>query len=288
MEHLTDVGRGDWLVRRAGAWSTIGGVVGTGFTACARVLHPVTAHRDDRGTTDRWGDHPVLETATWRWADVAARTGGTVDARTRWDRLTGLDDESDLPFPDGWRAEPPQEGWLDPSVLAVLFGHLATATSTPDDLVAGIWDGWGDLNGSGTLVVGWQRSDDEPGPTHAERVAMQADADQRIARHRADQDALVAALAGPRLQWPLRDLVCFATDASELADPTWTDRATVGDGHPMRHTPQLLWPEDRAWAMATEIDLDSTLVAGSRALVEAILDDPRLEAFEVHEDDSLS
>ncbi|MGD3261516.1 hypothetical protein QT366_22670, partial [Xanthomonas citri pv. citri] len=81
---------------------------------------------------------------------------------------------------------------------------------------------------------------------------------------------------------------CFATSASELADPTWTDRATVGDGPPMRHTPQLLGPEDRAWAMATEIDLDSTMVAGSRALVEAIRDVPRLEAIEVHEDDPLS
>jgi len=43
-------------------------------------------------------------------------------------------------------------------------------------------------------------------------------------------------------------------------------------------SPNLFWPSDRAWCVATEIDLDSTYVGGSRALVEAILADGRLES----------
>lgn len=162
MEQTSDVARGDWLVARAGAWGTIGGVAGTGFEAYARVLHPVPAHREDRTATDQWGDHPVLETTTWRWANVAARTGGTLDPTTRWSLVTGVDDESDVSFPDGWRIGPPDEGRLDPEVLAVLVGHLAAATSTPEDLVAAVWDGWGDLNGSSTMVVAWQSVEGEP------------------------------------------------------------------------------------------------------------------------------
>ena len=36
-------------------------------------------------------------------------------------------------------------------------------------------------------------------------------------------------------------------------------------------SPNLLWPIDRSWILATEIDFDVTLVAGSEKLVEAIL-----------------
>jgi hypothetical protein len=44
-------------------------------------------------------------------------------------------------------------------------------------------------------------------------------------------------------------------------------------------SPNLFWPADKAWCVATEIDLDSTYVGGSAALIAAILSDERLEAF---------
>jgi hypothetical protein len=43
-------------------------------------------------------------------------------------------------------------------------------------------------------------------------------------------------------------------------------------------SPNLLWPRDRAWFPATEIDFDSTLVGGDRDLADAILADPLIEA----------
>ncbi len=49
----------------------------------------------------------------------------------------------------------------------------------------------------------------------------------------------------------------------------------------MTESPNLFWSEDHAWCVASEIDLFCTLVAGSEALVEAILADPRLETWRV-------
>jgi hypothetical protein len=53
-------------------------------------------------------------------------------------------------------------------------------------------------------------------------------------------------------------------------------------------SPNLFWPDDRAWCVATEIDFDSTLVGGSDALVEALLATEDLEVWPVRPDDSLA
>jgi hypothetical protein len=52
-------------------------------------------------------------------------------------------------------------------------------------------------------------------------------------------------------------------------------------------TPQLWWPEDRAWVVASEIDFDSTIVATSYAGAEALLACNRLEALLVPADGRL-
>jgi hypothetical protein len=285
MDLISDAERGAWLLARAGDGAEVGGVAGTGFAAYARVLHPVTAVLDDRTVVDASGDHPALDEVRWRWADVAARTGTVMHSRVSWAAVCGRDDESDVTFPDGWRASPPEEGWFDPVVLAALTEHLAHATSTPDDLVAGFWAGWSDLSGGSTLAVGWQGDDVLSAQERAELDEFSA---RRTASHRRDQDALVASLAAPRFLWPERDLVLAATDLSTLADPTWLDDTRLGPVAPLRHTPQMLWPEDHAWVVASEIDWDSTIVAGSRSLVDAVLADERFEAFEVAEDGALS
>lgn len=96
-------------------------------------------------------------------------------------------------------------------------------------------------------------------------------------------------LHGPRLEWPDREMVLVTTSIDELADPTWSERAGIGVEQGMSDIgPQLLWPADRSWVLASEIDWDSTVVAGSRSLVEAVLADGRFEAFEVGEGDDLS
>lgn len=57
---------------------------------------------------------------------------------------------------------------------------------------------------------------------------------------------------------------------------------------PDGQSPNLFWPDDRAWCVASEIDFDSTLVAGSTALIEALLTAPGLEVWPVEGHDSLA
>jgi hypothetical protein len=50
---------------------------------------------------------------------------------------------------------------------------------------------------------------------------------------------------------------------------------------PFEQTPTLWWPDDRAWCVASEVDFHSTYVGGSRQLIDRLLGDERIEAFEV-------
>ena len=78
---------------------------------------------------------------------------------------------------------------------------------------------------------------------------------------------------GPRVRLPDRSYFLYrgAVDAALLGYP----------GEPMDHTANLWWPDDRAWCVASEIDLSSTYVAGSAALVSALVSEPAVEAIEV-------
>jgi hypothetical protein len=53
-------------------------------------------------------------------------------------------------------------------------------------------------------------------------------------------------------------------------------------------SPNLWWPDDRAWCVATDIDLMSTYVGGSRGGVQAIVADRRLEAAAVQASDGVA
>jgi hypothetical protein len=46
-----------------------------------------------------------------------------------------------------------------------------------------------------------------------------------------------------------------------------------------RHPPNLWWPEDQTWCVASEIDLPETYVGGTAECIARVLADPTLEAF---------
>lgn len=64
----------------------------------------------------------------------------------------------------------------------------------------------------------------------------------------------------------------------------WLVRGAVGDAarnlapEPHEQSANLWWPADRAWCVATDIDLLSTYVGGSSACIAALLAAPGLEA----------
>ena len=45
------------------------------------------------------------------------------------------------------------------------------------------------------------------------------------------------------------------------------------------NSPNIWWPGDRSWCVATDIDLCHTYIGGSRECIEAILSHPDLEAL---------
>jgi len=46
-------------------------------------------------------------------------------------------------------------------------------------------------------------------------------------------------------------------------------------------SPPELWPDDHAWVLATEIDFDSTLIAGTTELIETLLQTPGIEVLQI-------
>ncbi|WP_308365568.1 MULTISPECIES: hypothetical protein [unclassified Microbulbifer] len=66
-----------------------------------------------------------------------------------------------------------------------------------------------------------------------------------------------------------------ATAAGESIDPMWWQ------------TPNLWWPQDRSWCVATEIDLNTTYIGASSDCVAALLSTPELEAGRVSPTDGI-
>ena len=75
----------------------------------------------------------------------------------------------------------------------------------------------------------------------------------------------------PRVRTPGRDYLLFRgpleTVMSFIDTPGWMQ------------SPNIWWPADRAWCMATEVDLFDTYIGGSEACIEAILKRADLESF---------
>lgn len=59
-------------------------------------------------------------------------------------------------------------------------------------------------------------------------------------------------------------------------------------GDIFRDVPNLIWPSDHSWFVASEVDFDSTLLGGDAKLVEAIVNSPRFEAWQMEPTDSLA
>lgn len=249
---LHDVSAGDWIRPRLGAWGSIGGVVPLGYEAYARVLHPA----------------PGPEGSWVRWSDVAAVTGRAVHPRVQWHRLIGSDDpwnpESELwPYPNPYR------GTLPPNPLAELRDVLAPRTTAVDCCYFAVWEGWGDLNGSSWVTTIY--TDDVTGAVTGHSV-------EQLPRAFTSTEWTATRLTLPGrdyllLEGPLSAVVGFAQGEGRLDDLT--------------RSPNLWWPADRAWCVASEIDYDSTLVGGDAATIAAVLAAPGLEAWPIEPDDVL-
>ena len=87
-----------------------------------------------------------------------------------------------------------------------------------------------------------------------------------------------------RVNLPYRDYLLFEGPLDAATELGWM----MPGGSFVPQSPNLFWPHDHAWCVASEIDLFCTLVAGSNALAENLTADSRLEVWRVFPDDPVS
>jgi len=90
-------------------------------------------------------------------------------------------------------------------------------------------------------------------------------------------------MSGRRLHHPGRDYLLFAGPLEAAMDlGHWPSQDWF-----VPQSPSLIWPTDHSWCVATEVDFDSTLIAGDNDLIDAVLGAEDLEATPIEPDDCL-
>lgn len=243
---------GAWIEPRLGGeFGAVTLQVPKGFEAYARVFHPAS---NPEGK-------PVS------WAEVASALGRTAHREMQWHALVGSSDTFNFTGSE-WEGGNPSLGEMDEPELDGLCEVLAAHTADPALCFFGV-----------CVISAW---------TWIEGVLSAEE--KRLPQLRLPMERDHVVLAGP-----LSAAAQIGHSVSERTD-TMTfvaigTEAPPETDHPdyfWRHSPNLIWPADRAWCVASEVDFDSTLVGGSVELIEAIVNAPDLEAWQVEPDDSLA
>jgi hypothetical protein len=199
--------------------------------------------------------HPAVDREGRRvsWAEVAGATGRCVHPLMQWHALVGSPDYLNMRG-SMWSGEDPDRGNLMPEVLRRLCDLLGEHTADAGTCFFCLWDGWGWPDDAGFSLASGLRS-----PL------------SRDARHlvRLPYDRSYLLFTGP------------LPGALQIGWPWVLDSLRT-------QSPNLFWPNDRAWCVASEIDFDSTLVGGTTELVDAVLGNPALDAWPVGPNDSLA
>jgi hypothetical protein len=161
---------------------------------------------------------------------------------------------------------------LPPEQLTALAGLLSGFTSTPDPCWICIWSGYGFWRSRAHMVLVFG-AEGEEGRAEARRLEAEF---QRVMDER---DRLLDGV--PEVDTDGREYYLFRGPLSEVD-------SVVFDHDGAAQSPNLWWPDDRAWCVGSDIDLPSTYVGGSRACIDAVIATPELDASEVGPDDSVS
>ena len=170
-----------------------------------------------------------------RWATIAAQTGQTLDARTRFNELVGWDRDTRMQdAPEPWSQ--PDPGSLRPQECEAVAEVLVEHTTTPDTCWFCLWEGYG-----------W------PVLTRLGEAAPRVKLEHR--------DCLL-------FRGPVRAATAFRSD-------------------PWFQSPTLWWPDDRAWCVASELDIFSTYLGASPEAVRDLIAHPDLEVLTCAADETI-
>jgi hypothetical protein len=189
------------------------------------------------------------------WSEVAAWSGRTVHAEMQFNPIA-TPTTAHPTDPEPWKQDP-RPGVLSHGQVNALVGLLARNTSTPDACFFCLWDGYGYLFGSVAVMTFWMEG--EPKPNAPPRA---------VTRPRRPK------LRQSRVRLPSRDYLLFT--------------GSVQQGEGWEDGPNLWWPSDRSWCVASEIDFPYTYVGGSRSLIEEVVAHPLLEALTATASDGIT
>ena len=150
---------------------------------------------------------------------------------------------------------------------------LARHTSTPERTIVAFWVGYGEWPHA------WTSLPTAPGPGRESHL---------FERPLVDVPRLCA--EAPAVRWALGETgatLSWRSDGVARAPSASADELFEMFAPHSWQSPSAWWPVDHAWATSNDTDLDSTLVGGSRALIEQLLADDRLEVLAWSEDGSL-
>jgi hypothetical protein len=178
-----------------------------------------------------------------RWSEVATLSGKTVHPEMQFHAIA----------PPALGPDRPREGVLSESQARTLVALLSRHTATPNSCWLCLWEGYGYLTPGAVAPLVAARP-----PFARIRVGLRG-LQLRWSKppfpHR----------GGPRVRLPGRDYLLFRAPLTEALG--WEDG------------PNLWWPDDHAWCVASEIDFPYTYVGGSQELIDAILEHPAIESL---------
>jgi hypothetical protein len=203
--------------------------------------------------------HPALREAPedagpWRevsWREVADANGRIAHPAMEWTAITGSYELSWGGMQPGLWDQVPKRGSLPQRVARALCEVLGAYTTTPERCWCAVWEG------------------------HEDLIGLRSDA------------------ALPRLAAKHRPMIVAEGPLNAVPEKSFSDPAPVsppGQEHPpvVGHyrSPSLWWPADRAWCVASDVDLQTTYVGASSDCVDRLIADNRIEVMPVTADQS--
>ncbi len=286
-----------WLVERLTTFGAdVLSIVPSGFEAYARVFHPASrvTYTSDGGARSFSDVSEPL-----RWSEVAALTERRAHRAMQWPSIQGanpsLHDYTVLKAGDVV-VEGPEEGSLPIEVARALWPVLEPHTKTREVCFFAVWEGFGCLprtvSDAPAFEIPARKFHLFTGPLEAvEETFCTANIEDALS---GGYMTLVDPDAGEpgveeTAQVMSRDV--FVAISSDEPTPEEIEAALehlLASQKPMYQSANLWWPEDRAWCVATEIDFNTTYIAGAQRLVDALLACEALEVYQVEPTDGVA
>lgn len=206
--------------------------------------------------------HPARSrrNAPIRWAQIAGWSGRVMHRLAEFHRIS-----NPLPAfggePEPWDGHP-EAGNLAPEVMRELYATLR------DYATSGVcwfclWDGYGWVQDRAATVTAYGAGvSPAPAPEHKTRYDF---------------------ATAPRVSLPGRKYLLFEGPLEAAFNTDWSPGGSI-----FSQSPNMFWPQDHSWCVASEIDLCATFLGGPVALANALIANPAFEAWRVEPTDPVT